>query len=61
MLIDAHTRLDHDDAAVLAVALDEIAAEHVLTIVMATSPASYARVRAIAACLPRLIVPGALD
>jgi TatD DNase family protein len=56
MLLDAHTHLDHYDDASLDAALDEIAAQHILTVAVAIDPPSYARTQAIAAGCP-LILP----
>ena len=56
MLLDAHTHLDHFDDATLDVALDEIAAQRILTVAVAVDPPSYARTLEIAARSP-LVLP----
>lgn len=49
MLIDAHTHLDHYDAAALTTALAEIAEHRILTVAVSMNPASYVHTRVIAA------------
>jgi TatD DNase family protein len=56
MLLDAHTHLDHYDGRTLDVALDQIAAQRILTVTVAVDPPTYARTLEIAARSP-LILP----
>src|SRR5262245_25181590 len=56
MLLDAHSHLDLYDEATLDAALDEIAAQRILTVAVATNPPSYERTRDIAAH-SRLVLP----
>jgi len=55
MLLDAHTHLDHYDDAMLDAALDEITAQHILTVAVTIDPPSYARACEIAARSPFIL------
>jgi TatD DNase family protein len=56
MLLDAHTHLDHYDDAALDAALEQIAAQRILSVAVAIDPPSYTRVLEIAARSP-LVLP----
>src|SRR4051812_708892 len=56
MLLDAHTHLDHYDDATFDAVLEEITAQHILTVAVTIDAPSYARARAIAARCP-LVLP----